>query len=193
MHRITDNRMTVDPHLHFNMFSRLCGDNAIQNVILVTTMWGNVQNKPDLARGREQELRSRWWKTMLNFGSSIERFDDTFDSAWTAIDVAIRKAPPDASAVKEDLDALQRRLPKNKAGTDLYKQLETLINTREETLRKLKVEAKKAKDAQQVQELNAQCEVIQEELRKATDQLNALRIPIGQRFLAFFGLPKKWK
>jgi hypothetical protein len=119
MHRITDVRVTVDPRLYFHMFFKLCGDNAIRNVLLVTTMWNNIMDRPDLAQRREQELRG-WWETMLNFGSSIERFDGTFESAWTAIDVAIRKAPPDASALhasalQEYKDALKSRLPDHKA------------------------------------------------------------------------------
>lgn len=65
------------------MFSLLCGREALQNVILVTTMWSEV----DEAKGasRENELRETYWKPMIDGGCKMMRFNYTSESAWHII------------------------------------------------------------------------------------------------------------
>jgi len=60
-------------------FKNICGEDAFQNIILVTTMWDEVA--PGEGNVREQELRSRYWKHMLALGARMERFSNTKESA----------------------------------------------------------------------------------------------------------------
>jgi hypothetical protein len=50
------------------------------NIILVTTMWGDVPMEK--GEQREQELKRNFWKDMLADGCRMERFEDTWESAW---------------------------------------------------------------------------------------------------------------
>ena len=61
------------------MFHQLCGDNALARVILGTTNWGGVGKKT--GKGREKDLATNFWKTMIDSGSKILRFSQTKKSA----------------------------------------------------------------------------------------------------------------
>jgi hypothetical protein len=66
------------------MFLKLCGDGAIRNVVLATTMWTKV--KPEIGERREKQLKETYWRGMLAVGSRMMRFDDSFDTAWKMLD-----------------------------------------------------------------------------------------------------------
>ena len=65
------------------MFRELCGDNALQNVILTTTMWDEVPEKTGAIR--EEELRTKFWKPMMEHDCRMARFTNTKESAWQLI------------------------------------------------------------------------------------------------------------
>ncbi|KAG8797018.1 hypothetical protein FRC17_007880, partial [Serendipita sp. 399] len=66
------------------LFKLLCGENALQNVILVTTMWGLID--PASGGEREQRLRTDTWESMISSGSKLMRFMGTYESAWEIVD-----------------------------------------------------------------------------------------------------------
>ena len=84
LHRISDSRITGSPVRNKHMFERLFGIGALQNIILVTTMWDTVDALTGLER--EKELRANFWKPMIAFGSLVARFDCTYQSAWNIVD-----------------------------------------------------------------------------------------------------------
>src|SRR5437763_885278 len=91
MHRITDNRMVGAPYKNLRMFGKLCGENAIGNVILTTIMWGNLQkHRSGLGELRETDLREKFWNGM--HGSVVKRFYNTYESAWEVLN-ALDRAP----------------------------------------------------------------------------------------------------
>ncbi|KDQ53006.1 hypothetical protein JAAARDRAFT_39718 [Jaapia argillacea MUCL 33604] len=83
LHRISDNRMAGTPLRNLSLFQKLCGNPALQDVLLVTTMWGDI----DEAVGslREKELRDLYWRSMICCGSQVVRFRYTQQSAWDII------------------------------------------------------------------------------------------------------------
>jgi hypothetical protein len=48
--------------------------------VFVTTMWSEVPRENGLRR--EQELKTKFLGEMLGGGCRVERFDDTYESAW---------------------------------------------------------------------------------------------------------------
>jgi len=56
-------------------------------VVLATTMWSKVSEKE--GAGREIELKTRFWKELVDSGSLVERFDHTRKSAWKIVDSLI--------------------------------------------------------------------------------------------------------
>jgi len=91
LHRITDNRMAGTPHRNLRMFGELCGDHAVQKVVLVTTMWDKIQKDTSAPVRREKELFENYWKTMINFGASTARFLNSADSAWKIVDLILEQ------------------------------------------------------------------------------------------------------
>src|ERR1700692_2938193 len=82
MHRITDNRISGQQLGNLQMLTSLCGQKSMPDVVIATTMWNEAQQES--GNRREAELKSEVWKNLLN-GCKIERFLDTYDSAWDII------------------------------------------------------------------------------------------------------------
>jgi hypothetical protein len=70
-HRISDNRMARSPLKNLRMFQELCGKKALQNVVLVTTMWDEVNEAVGVQM--EKELKDKYWK-VIDRGSATARF-----------------------------------------------------------------------------------------------------------------------
>ncbi|KAF7974365.1 hypothetical protein HWV62_12326 [Athelia sp. TMB] len=80
LHRISDNRMAGSALRNMDMFRRLCGNDALPNVVLVSTMWDQVDRIT--GQKREQELRDTFWRSMVDNGARTARFYHTPASAW---------------------------------------------------------------------------------------------------------------
>ena len=61
------------------MFKNLCGPQALKNVVLVTTMWDEVEQEE--GRHREAQLSAQYWNAMLELGCRTSRFHNTMESA----------------------------------------------------------------------------------------------------------------
>jgi energy-coupling factor transporter ATP-binding protein EcfA2 len=86
LHKITDNKMTGSALTYLRLFRSLCGDDALKNVILVTTMWNKMRDEDTgEALRREDELLDNFWKPMVNKGSYVAQFDGTSDTAFALI------------------------------------------------------------------------------------------------------------
>jgi len=83
LHPIFDNRTT---HLlnYTHVVEKLCGTEALQLLIFVTTMWDTVISQT--GKLREEELWTRFWKSTITSGSRMARFDNTCESAWGILD-----------------------------------------------------------------------------------------------------------
>ena len=65
------------------MFRNLCGPKALKNVVLVTTMWDEVEEEE--GRCREAQLSAEYWNAMLELGCHTSRFHNTMESAWDIV------------------------------------------------------------------------------------------------------------
>ena len=65
---------------NLRMFIGLCGQKAMPNVVIATTMWGEV--KTEHGERREKELKDTFWKDLLDKGCRVERFEDTYESCY---------------------------------------------------------------------------------------------------------------
>jgi hypothetical protein len=93
LYDITRNRIPFIPPKNISLFNDLCGrSDAAKKVILVTTRWHGVQERE--GQRREVELSRKYWKQMMQQGSSVVRFEDSRDSAWKIVISIIGKTPP---------------------------------------------------------------------------------------------------
>ncbi|KAF9533603.1 P-loop containing nucleoside triphosphate hydrolase protein [Crepidotus variabilis] len=77
-HRISDNRMSGSSLKSLKIVEKLSGD-KFKSVVLVTTMWDEVDEK--VGEQRERELETIYWKPLMKRGSTTHRFSGTSDSA----------------------------------------------------------------------------------------------------------------
>jgi len=90
LHRISDVRMTERPLTHLKAFEKMCGGgNFPEKILLVTTMWSLVDERT--GSHREEELRRKYWSSMMACGSDMMRFEDMEDteSAWCAVNLLL--------------------------------------------------------------------------------------------------------
>jgi hypothetical protein len=73
----------------FQLFAALCGQKKTPNIVIATTMWGDINEKTGIRR--ETELKNTFWADMVADGCSVERFHDTAESAWRIVDRLPRK------------------------------------------------------------------------------------------------------
>jgi hypothetical protein len=113
-----------------DIFTKLCGDDAMRNVILVTTKWAEVV--PEAGERCEEELKADVWKDMLSKGAATARFMHTCESAWEIVNLLVPKERLHALLIQQQLVDLGRSLPETAAGMTLQKQLQDQppMNTR---------------------------------------------------------------
>ncbi|KAG8798113.1 gTPase, IMAP member 8, partial [Serendipita sp. 398] len=83
MHRISDNRLTASPLDVLEKFAALCGNSAMPNVTMVTTMWSLV--KDNIGNEREEGLRKILKSRTTTVQCRIARFGDDEASARSII------------------------------------------------------------------------------------------------------------
>ncbi|KAF9467103.1 hypothetical protein BDZ94DRAFT_1280464 [Collybia nuda] len=186
LHRISDNRMSGSPLKNLNMFGRLCGDGAIEHVILVTTMWDRV--KEEVGVPRESELKKKYWHQMIQLGSTTQRFRKTPESAWDIIDSLEKKGV--ALLLQEEMVNLKLLLSETEAGKTLYSTLQKQVADQQDTIRKLREEAETEKNPQLVEELTRQYNELREGLQITFEQIERLKIPFSRKIMGIFRFKK---
>jgi len=170
------------------MFANLCGDDAVRNVILTTTMWSRV--KAEVGSQREKELRGKYWKPMLDLGSGTHRFLGTHESAWSIINVFREKDQNDTLLLQEEMVDLEKRLSETQAGKTLYSELQKLLADQRDIVRSLRDDAEHQQNEALAKELREEYERIQDQLRRTFDQIQEIKIPLGRRILLIFSFKR---
>ncbi|KAI0479799.1 P-loop containing nucleoside triphosphate hydrolase protein [Xylaria cf. heliscus] len=160
MHRITDPRVGGSAKKNLCMFKKLCGPDAIRNVLLVTTMWENVD--PTTGHNREQELilTTDFWGLLMEQGAEITQHENNRESAMRILTHFIDKKGTTMAIQKEMADD-GKQLHETGAGRELESELiaktERIQKDLDETKEMLK-EAKEhgAEAKKQLQEHSAQ-------------------------------------
>jgi hypothetical protein len=89
LHDITQSRMFDSFHEFYEMLEKLFGDEAMANVVLVTTMWALIPGEK--GAGHEMQLKGEYWRSMLARGSDMARFMNTRESAWHIVGLLVSK------------------------------------------------------------------------------------------------------
>jgi hypothetical protein len=114
LHKISDNRMAGSSLKNLKLFANLCGQQAMPNVILATTMWSDVPAATGVRR--EDELRKGFWRDLVAAGCRIERFENTHESAWGIIGNIVQKNSGIDVLLQQEMGG-GKTVHKTKAGT----------------------------------------------------------------------------
>jgi len=63
-------------------------DEALGKVVLATTKWTRIT--PDKGNSRVDELQKTYWKTLIERGSKVQKFNDNYESAWKIVDILLK-------------------------------------------------------------------------------------------------------
>ncbi|KIJ63779.1 hypothetical protein HYDPIDRAFT_29128 [Hydnomerulius pinastri MD-312] len=86
-HRISDNRVVGTPLVNIGFLKQLCREQRASQIILTTTMWDSVEEST--GRERLSELKSDYWKTIIEEGSRTFSYLDTKESARELMRMAL--------------------------------------------------------------------------------------------------------
>jgi uncharacterized protein YeeX (DUF496 family) len=166
----------------------LCGEEAIRNVILTTSIWDKIQD--EVGHRREKELKDRYWKGMLDLGSTTARFQNTYDSAWAIVEGLV-DVDRHSLLLQEEMVDLHRKLSETHAAIALQDQLQRFLKEQNEIISKLQEQVETQENAEIIKKLNKQSEQIRRDLRTTLDQMEQLKIPVSRRLFSLLFSPKK--
>jgi hypothetical protein len=161
---------------------------TLENVILVTTMWDEVEE--DEGSQREEELKGKYWKAMIDQGSMAARHHGTLDSAWEIVEHFTTQRQ--AALLQREMDALERQLPETIASRELYATLEGLIRKQQDNLQKIRVETKRHENEQDqgiLHALKAEYDAVRQQLENTMNEMQNVKLPLGKHLLRFVWTP----
>ncbi|KAI6127582.1 hypothetical protein EDD16DRAFT_246347 [Pisolithus croceorrhizus] len=172
VHRISDTRMGGKSRNNLRMFHKLCGENSLKNVAIITTMWDKVTEKE--GRQREQELRTghNLFKPLLEKGAVMERYDRSRQSASNVINYLLGKESTTVQIVRELVEE-HKPLEETAAGAELRGIINALLEKHKveicEMQEKMKSEVREIREEMMMEKNNADMEVAR--LRMQLDDL----------------------
>ncbi|KAG5653182.1 hypothetical protein H0H81_001899 [Sphagnurus paluster] len=178
LHEITQCAMTsAQKNLH--LFSKLCGPQAIKNVVLATTKWSDIDQETGVKR--EEILKEGYWKAMLELGSTVHRFDATQTSARSIITRILEQDPVDSILIQQELVDLEKALADTAAARSIRDQLYRALEVRNETAAQIQDDADSS-------ELHFKAIENENRIRALFGQIRDLNSNVSRRVMRWFGL-----
>ncbi|KAI9722134.1 MAG: hypothetical protein M1828_004948, partial [Chrysothrix sp. TS-e1954] len=173
LHRITDVRMQGSAKKNLFMFRKLCGKEALKNVMLVTTMWEKI----DLNEGAQREAQlvdtEDFWGWMKSQGSRIGRHMNSPASAADIIGALTSANTRILLSLQDQMVNDHKDLNETDAGIQLEADFAKERQRFEQEVRDLRKEIREAMAAQDQEsagmlqgmerEYEAQCKRLQHE------------------------------
>lgn len=159
------------------LFNKLCGDDAVKNVILATTKWAEVVKT--VGEQRERELSEQHWKHMLDHEAKITRFTNTSESAWDIVNDILHRNQAEAVLIQKELVDLRKHIPETEVGLALRHKLEELLEHQIKELQKEKLALGNEGTGEPYKEK-------QKKIRSTKNEIQKLKIPLYRQILAFF-------
>lgn len=166
---------------NFQMFQEICGDTALGNVVLLTTMWDKLVNEMD-GLDRDQELREDFWSLMEEKGSYIARFDGSTEMAEAMIGMLLAKKPI-VLGIQKELQDEGKRLEETSAGRLLVPELDAKLDRCNKHIEYLEArirEADRQKDREQKKSLEKRRREYAEQKRREEQERQKLRINVAR-------------
>lgn len=180
LHRITDPKMQGSALRNFQMFEKICGEKALKNVVLLTTMWDKLKDETE-GFDRDQELREDFWSLMEENGSYITKFDGSKEMAEALIAMLYAKEPIVLSIQKELQDE-GKRLEQTSAGQLLLPDINSKVDRYNEHIKYLEGRLQDSRQSDQAQraELERQRREYAEYRRREESKRQKLRARVAQ-------------
>ena len=179
-HRISDFRIDGISRKNSAMFRKICGENALRNVIIVTNMWGEVN--PRIGEMREAELKEddMFFKSVLDKGARIARHDNTSHSAEKILRLLLRNYSLPLRIQKELVDE-GKEINGTDAGEELNRELNEQIEKYKQEMQELKDDMEQAM-WERDEETKKDLEIETEQMREVTERLENDSVRLGSDY-----------
>ncbi|KAF7789638.1 hypothetical protein EIP86_000584 [Pleurotus ostreatoroseus] len=147
---ISDFRVGGSSRKNFNMFRKLCGKKTLQNVIILTNMWGEVTPERGAARELELATDDLLFKPLLDDGARMLRNENTIESAQATI-MSLFGNRPYALRIQEELVDEHKDIAETEAGQELGRELAGFVKKHRAQLAEVQKELREALRAKDVQ------------------------------------------
>ena len=176
MHRISDYKIGGISRRNFSMFRKLCGDETLGNVVIVTNMWGEVA--PEIGAAREHELMTDdiLFKPVIDQGARMLRHDRTLVSARAILHHIITNCPRALRIQKELVDE-GKDIMQTAAGVELDRDIAALRENHLAQLAEIQQEMEEAlaeKDLKTKRELEDERAKLFRTIKKIEDDRNRI-------------------
>ena len=172
--------MAGTPLKNLRMFEKLCGED-FENVVLTTTMWDEVE--PEVGEMREAQLKSEYWKIMIDRGSSVQRFHQDQKSAFEVLSPIINRVnTKSALLLQKEVNDLGLQLKQTTAGRTLHAELGELVTRYQKYTERMRGELNDPTlEPEQLQLLLDEYKKVSEQLQRATEDVKKMKISVGDR------------
>ncbi|KAI5995160.1 P-loop containing nucleoside triphosphate hydrolase protein [Pisolithus albus] len=177
-HRISDIRMAGTPLKNLRVFRKLCGNKAMSQVILVTTMWDEVDES--VGNERLEELEGDYWKAMIAQGSTTYRYVNTLESSRELLSQLVESKRREVRLQKQTANK-HLQLRETDAGQELYSRLDEIAEKRAEILARITAQSQQAGDQAMADDLRKQYETLKAELNQTRQQMQSLKLTSVKR------------
>jgi len=169
--------MSGTPVKNFKIFRKLCGESALQNVIIITTMWDSLADR-QIGEKREAQLKGRdiFFKPVLENGARMIRHDNTAPSAEGILRLVLDNRPLPLCIQVELVDE-HRNISDTSAGMELNQELNAQIRKHKEEMQALEEgmqQAMKDKDEETRKELEEETKKTLEEIKRIENDTGRL-------------------
>ncbi|KAK7676168.1 hypothetical protein QCA50_020879 [Cerrena zonata] len=142
LHRISDTPLGATYQRNFEMFCKLCGDDALKNVLIVTTMWGTSQSSIGTEREKELATNERFFKPALDKGAAMIRHDNTPGRAQDILRIIMKNHPAPLQIQRELVDE-RKNITETTASEVLTRSLTAMVEKQKAILDELREDLKK--------------------------------------------------
>lgn len=162
---------------NFDMFQKLCGQDAMKNVVIATNMWELV-NDSNVAEARHQELITQdiFFKPAIEAGANILQHHNTKQSGEAIIRALLSCQPVPLQIQREIVDE-RRDITETAAGAALLRELTEMAERHKYEIDQIQVEMREAlrnKDQETRMELDRARNELLEKQRRAEEERRLL-------------------
>lgn len=164
-----------------SMFRKLCGDNTLRNVVLVSNMWEEVDPQRGDAREAELARDDMFFKPALERGARMARHDNTVPSAETIIRLILENHPLPLRIQQELVDE-GKGISETAAGEELNREINAQMRRHREEMWAVREEMERAakdKDEQTRRGLEIESRRMQKQMERL--QIDARRFELDYK------------
>lgn len=179
MHRISDPRIGGTSRKNIEIFRKLCGDDRLDHVCIVTTYWDRVGEE---GKRRVAALRDGAFKALIDAGAQVVHHDDGLGSARSIISKLISQDPV-SLAIQNELED-DRKLADTSAGAyldqEIKQEMEATLAELDE-LKKQKEEATAERDETLMAELTEVGQLMVQKIQRLKKSRRILEMSVPQK------------